>query len=447
MRLIYGILCSCMVALCRALYGSHTDVVELTANNFNSLVMDSDAVWLVEFYAPWCGHCKALAPEWTKAASALKGVIKVGAVDMDNQMNQQLGGQYGIRGFPTIKVFGSNKNSPNDYNGARTAQAIVDSGLSALKSMVKDKLSGGGRRSGSSGGKRQDGGKAGDEKDVIELTDSNFEKEVLNTKDLVLVEFFAPWCGHCQRLAPEWAKVATELKGKVKVGALDATVHTVTAGRYEIRGYPTIKVFSAGAKDSHSIEDYQGPRSASDIIQFALDKLADSIEPPEVLQIVNSQVVKENCEEKPICIVAVLPHILDSGASGRNQYLEIMKSMAEKYKKKMWGWIWSEAGSQSKLEDALGLGGFGYPAMAAVNARKMKYATLKGPFDSAGVDEFLRTVSVGRGSTSPVKGAALPSVEETAPWDGKDGELPVDEDIDLSDVDLDEDEGPTKEEL
>jgi len=42
-----------MVALCRALYGSHTDVVALTANNFNSLVMDSDAVWLVEFYAPW----------------------------------------------------------------------------------------------------------------------------------------------------------------------------------------------------------------------------------------------------------------------------------------------------------------------------------------------------------------------------------------------------------
>lgn len=48
-----GILCSCVVALCRALYGSHTDVVELTASNFNSQVMDSDAVWLVEFYAPW----------------------------------------------------------------------------------------------------------------------------------------------------------------------------------------------------------------------------------------------------------------------------------------------------------------------------------------------------------------------------------------------------------
>ena len=264
-----------------------------------------------------------------------------------------------------------------------------------------------------------------------------------------LIPFFVCLrCGHCQRLAPEWAKVATELKGKVKVGAVDATVHTVIAGRYQIQGYPTIKVFNAGAKNADSVEDYQGGRTASDIIQFALDKLAESIEPPEVLQIVNSQVLKENCEEKPICIVAVLPHILDSGAEGRNRYLGIMKVMGEKYKKKQWGWIWAEAGVQSKLEDALGMGGFGYPAMAAVNVRKMKYATLKGAFDSSGVEEFLRTVSVGRGSTAPIKGAALPTVDDTEPWDGKDGEMPVEEDIDLSDLDMDdEDETTKKEEL
>lgn len=257
---------------------------------------------------------------------------------------------------------------------------------------------------------------------------------------------FYPRCGHCQRLAPEWAKVATELKGKVKVGAVDATVHTVTASRYQIQGYPTIKVFAAGAKDSHSVKNYEGPRSASDIIQYALDMVSESVEPPEVLQVVNNEVFKSNCEEK-ICIVSVLPDILDTGASGRDKYINILKSMGDKYKKKMWGWTWAEAGAQMKLEDALGMGGFGYPAMVAVNFRKMKYATLKGPFDNTGIDEFLRTVSVGRGSTSPVKGAALPTVEDTKPWDGKDGELPEEEDIDLSDVDLDEDEDQKKDEL
>lgn len=49
-----------------------------------------------------------------------------------------------------------------------------------------------------------------------------------------MVEFFAPWCGHCKSLAPEWASAASELKGKVKFGALDATVHTVIAGRYGV---------------------------------------------------------------------------------------------------------------------------------------------------------------------------------------------------------------------
>lgn len=49
-----------------------------------------------------------------------------------------------------------------------------------------------------------------------------------------LVEFYAPWCGHCQRLAPEWARAATELKGKVKLGALDATVHTIMSSKYNV---------------------------------------------------------------------------------------------------------------------------------------------------------------------------------------------------------------------
>lgn len=62
-----------------------------------------------------CGHCQRLTPEWKKAATALKDVVKVGAVDADK--HQSLGGQYGVQGFPTIKIFGSNKNKPEDYQG------------------------------------------------------------------------------------------------------------------------------------------------------------------------------------------------------------------------------------------------------------------------------------------------------------------------------------------
>ena len=181
------------------LYGPSDDVVLLNSANFNSKVVNSNELWLVEFFAPWCGHCKNLAPEWVKAAKALKGVVNVGAVDMD--ADQSVGAPYSIKGFPTIKIFGANKNSPSDYNGARSAQAIVDEAMSQLKQLVNSRLNGGR----SSGGSKSSSG-SGSNKDVVELTDSNFETLVLNSNEMWLVEFFAPWCGHCKNLAPEWAR-------------------------------------------------------------------------------------------------------------------------------------------------------------------------------------------------------------------------------------------------
>jgi protein disulfide-isomerase A6 len=109
-------------------------------------------------------------------------------------------------------------------------------------------------------------------------------------------------------------------------------------------------------------------------------------------------------------------------------------------------WIWVEAGSQPALEEALELGGFGYPALAVLNPRKGKYSSLRGSFDFVGINEFLRDLSYGRGHTAPLKGGALPTVDLIEPWDGKDGAPPVVDDIDLSDVDLD-DLGDVKTEL
>lgn len=127
------------------------------------------------------GHCKSLAPHYKKAATALKGVVKVGAVDCDE--HKDLAGKFGVSGFPTIKIF-SGKDS-TAYNGERTAKAIAEAGLAQAKKKVKEQLEGG-----SSSG----GGSKSSKDDVIELTDSNFDKLVLQSDDVWLVEFFAPWC-------------------------------------------------------------------------------------------------------------------------------------------------------------------------------------------------------------------------------------------------------------
>jgi len=382
----------------------------------------------VEFYAPWCGHCKSLAPHYKKAATALKGVVKVGAVDCDE--HKDLAGKFGVQGFPTIKIF-TGKDS-TAYNGERTAKAIAEAGLAQAKKKVKEQLEGG-----SSGSSGSSGGSKSSKDDVIELTDSNFDKLVLQSDDVWLVEFFAPWCGHCKSLAPEWAKAANELKGKVKLGAVDATVHTSIASRYDVKGYPTIKFFPGGKKGSDA-EEYDGGRTAPDIVAWASEKYSVNIPAPEVTELISEEVAKKTCENQPLCIVAVLPNIYDCQSDCRNGYLNILREMAHKYKQKQWGWLWVEGGLQLAVEEALDIGGFGYPALAAVNLKKSKFSLLRGSFSKDGINEYLRDLAYGRGSVLPLRGNELPKINTITGWDGKDGEPIQEEDIDLSDVDLDD---------
>ncbi|CAF1232922.1 unnamed protein product [Adineta ricciae] len=426
-----------LVASVNGFYSSNDDVVQLDPSNFDRLVVQSSDLWIVEFYAPWCGHCQSLTPEWKRAATALKGIVKIGAVDADN--HKSLGQQYGVSGFPTIKIFGTNKRSPSNYQGGRTADAIVQEALSQLRTIVNERLGKRGGSGNSGGGSSGNGGK-----DAVELTDSNFQSTVLDSEEPWLVEFMAPWCGHCKNLAPEWARAATELKGKVNLGVVDATVHTQLAQRYGIQGFPTIKFFPAGRKDGQA-EDYNGGRSSGDIVAWALDKHQANIPPPEVIEITDQAVLDSNCAEKQLCIISFLPNILDCQSACRNKHIAMLKKFGETYKRNGWGWLWVEAFRQPKLEESVGIGGFGYPAQVAINARKGKYVVLKGSFSESGISAFLKELSTGRLTSPlvPLSGVAdgkLPTVETSEPWDGKDGKLEVVEDIDLSDVNLDDDE-------
>lgn len=110
------------------------------------------------------------------------------------------------------------------------------------------------------------------------------------------------------------------------------------ASKYEIKGYPTIKFFAPGKKDADSMQDYDGGRTSGDIVNWALEKLAENIPAPEVVQITSEQKLRAACEDKPICVVSVLPHILDCQSDCRNGYLKTLSNLGEKYKKKMWGY-------------------------------------------------------------------------------------------------------------
>jgi len=123
-----------------AMYGANSDVVSLTTSNWSTEVINSDKLWMVEFYAPWCGHCKTLAPHWEKAATQLKGFVGVGAVDMTT--DESVGRPFDVKGFPTLKFFGFDKTKPIDYQEARETDAIRKFALKNLNRQVSARAKG-----------------------------------------------------------------------------------------------------------------------------------------------------------------------------------------------------------------------------------------------------------------------------------------------------------------
>ena len=85
------------------------------------------------------------------------------------------------------------------------------------------------------------------------FNDLNFEQEVLSSETPVLVDFTATWCGPCKQLAPIVDQLADELHGTVKVGKLDVDDSPITAGKYGVRGVPTVMVFKNGERAAQHV--------------------------------------------------------------------------------------------------------------------------------------------------------------------------------------------------
>jgi protein disulfide-isomerase A4 len=200
------------------------DVFVLTKDNFDDFINGNDVV-LVEFYAPWCGHCKALTPEYEKAAKRLKAANPpVLLAKVDATVETDLGSRFEVSGYPTLKWFKS--GMPYDYDGPREENGIVEFMREHSDPTWKPPPEA-----------------------VIVLTKENFT-EVTDREELIVVMFYAPWCGHCKRLKPEYEKAAQELKklpaGPILLAKVDATVETDLAAKFQVSGYPTLKVFRRG---------------------------------------------------------------------------------------------------------------------------------------------------------------------------------------------------------
>uniref|UniRef100_A0AC35FXX6 Protein disulfide-isomerase n=1 Tax=Panagrolaimus sp. PS1159 TaxID=55785 RepID=A0AC35FXX6_9BILA len=234
------------LVIINAEYEKDEGVFILTDSNFDDFLAENPTV-LIEFYAPWCGHCKTLAPEYEKAAKRLKDVP---LAKVDATVETELNKRFKIEGFPTLKFWKDGEN-PIDYDGGRDADSIVQ--------WLKEKT---------------DPNYKPPPEEVVSLTVETFD-EFISDKPIMLLEFYAPWCGHCKKLAPEFEKAAQKLKEhKIPLAKVDATAEKRLGDQFGVSGYPTLKILRNGRRF-----DYDGPRDAEGIVKYMLQQAKPAAKP------------------------------------------------------------------------------------------------------------------------------------------------------------------------
>ncbi|XP_029196003.1 uncharacterized protein [Acropora muricata] len=224
-------------------------VVDLTSANFDTVV-NGDKFAFVEFFAPWCGHCKALAPTYEKLGEAFANSDDVVIAKVDADGEKSLGSRFDVSGYPTLKYFPKGSTSAEEYSGGRDIKDLVSfveskSGARANKALFKT--------------------------NVVDLDSGNFDSIAMDKTKDVLVEFYAPWCGHCKRLAPTYDLVGKAFKNEPNcvVAKVDADSEKDLGERFGVTGFPTLKFFP---KDNKEGEEYNGGREEQDFIDFLNEK-------------------------------------------------------------------------------------------------------------------------------------------------------------------------------
>ncbi|KAL1922460.1 uncharacterized protein VTP21DRAFT_9999 [Calcarisporiella thermophila] len=383
-----------------ALYGSRDHVIEVDHKNFDAEVMKNDRLAIVEFYAPWCGYCKQLAPEYKKVAENLKGLVKVVAVNCDDESNRPICGRHGVQGFPTIKVFKPDVKNPDkpkipyDYQGQRTAKPIVDYLLTKMPSYVQRV-------------REQNSDRAISLEEFYKKENTTLSKALLfTTKD---------------RTTPLYKGLSAEFKDRILLGEVVSTEREVVA-KLGVEKFPTLLVFPKG-KDGEVVT-YDGKLNYESLHEF-LSKYAlpakitkkseDSsskrpestpkAEPfnPEIGQIRTQKELESECLSKTgICIFTFLNMVEEDPIAKKTgeEALSLLRELKEHHHKKgsPFRFAWMDAQQEAVRDfmkdfDVVA----DYPSMLALNPNRRGYRNFLGAFEKVPVERFLDEIISGRG--------------------------------------------------
>ncbi|KAJ4750061.1 Disulfide-isomerase-like protein [Rhynchospora pubera] len=226
------------------------DVVELMPDNFQKEV-GQDRGALVKFFAPWCGHCIKLAPEYEQLASYFKQVadtVLIAKVNCDE--NKDLCVDNEVTGYPTILWFPKGSLEAKRYHGIRTIEAFAEfvnaEGGTNVKVPVAPSY-------------------------VVEVTLESFDDVIFDITKHVFVQFYAPWCGHCHNFAPTYEKVASifKLDEDVVIARVNGDEYPEVSEKYADNGYPSLWFIPKG---NTAVEEYEEGRTVEEIVEFINQK-------------------------------------------------------------------------------------------------------------------------------------------------------------------------------
>jgi thioredoxin domain-containing protein 5 len=226
----------------------------LGERSFNGHVAKGDH--FIKFYAPWCGHCQKLAPIWDELGAAFENDKTVTIAKMDCTTAAALCQEHEVKGYPTLAFFRNGKKVET-YSGARNLKELKD----FVASMQEEKAA-----------------KASDTADKVPETPPKSSVAILTVDSfkagigsgVTLVKFYAPWCGHCKRLAPTWDELAAKFDddADVFIAKVDCTSddnkNKELCSEQGVNGFPTLHLY----KDGEKVAEFSGKRELDDLVKF-----------------------------------------------------------------------------------------------------------------------------------------------------------------------------------
>ncbi|XP_011169355.1 dnaJ homolog subfamily C member 10 [Solenopsis invicta] len=223
-------------------------VIKLTSQNFHHKLgkKKSKVIWIVDYFAPWCGPCQKLEPEWMAVAKSLNNLSFINVASVDCETEASLCASQGVRSYPNIRMYplgSEGLNTVGLYNGQRNSLSILTWVTSFFPKKIRD------------------------------LNSSEYQK-LLDSKHIWIVDFYLPQCWHCQKMEPEFA-IAAQLLEKVKFGRINCNFYTYECAHIKV--FPTLILYNSKQKRQNRHDGVKVVATTAEVIKN------------EVLEIINSR--------------------------------------------------------------------------------------------------------------------------------------------------------------